>query len=380
MERDSQSNSEPRKWMLAPHRRARSAELNQGERPPNIPENEESPSSTPSQQSPEVMVSPSSTPPKKTWERHYRSFLTKRDTTDIPAPGPPPDHSHLAASRPNGGSRSKFSLVPGSKRLLVQRQASDNPQSQVTMPALTTLSKTKSSGDMTVKGGNFFSHVFHNKSPGSSTTRKTKSMDALDSSLRRGQEKSYSPKASHRTNEHEMGPGPMAPLIPSGTVNPLPKGNPPPLHPKSPQSQKRLSSNLAKALASPESEEPAVLPLGLAASAKTSASTEIKKAFTEFHNSPAFAKDSTSAFLGDDTSAYGNTHFAMYNQMAMHYKDCKFLESVGNAFCTYSHRLLLKLWVTPKELWLVRPYQISLLVSRWTRYRMKFSSTSHNEC
>ena len=332
-------NSEPRKWKIAPHRRARSAELNQGERPPNIPENEESPASTPSQRSPELVISPSSTPPKKTWERHYRSFLTKRDTTDHTETGPPPDHSQLAANRQNGGSRSKFSLVPGSKRLLV-RQSSDNPLSQVTMPAPTTLSKTKSSGDMTVKGGNFFSHVFQNKSPGSSTTRKTKSMDALDSSLRRGQEKTYSPKATPRTNEHEIGPGPMAPLIPSGTVNPLPKGNPPPLHPRSPQSQGRLSSNLSKALASPQSQEPAVLPPALANSAKTPASTEIKKAFTEFHNSPAFAKDSTSAFLGDDTSAYGNTHFAMYNQMAMHYKDCKYTLSVEHAFCTYSHRHL----------------------------------------
>jgi hypothetical protein len=226
---------------------------------------------------------------------------------------------------------------------------------------------------MTVKGGNFFSHVFHNKSPGSSTTRKTKSMDALDSSLRRGQEKTYSPKASHRMIEHEMGPGPVAPLIPSGTVNPLSKGNAPPLHPKSPQSQRRLSSNLSKALASPESQEPAVLPPGLAASTKAPASTEIKKAFTEFHNSPAFAKDSTSAFLGDDTSAYGNTHFAMYNQMAMHYKDCKYVMAVEHVFSLVLTGSFIKPWVTPKELWLVLPYQISLLVSRWTLYRMKYS-------
>ena len=46
----------------------------------------------------------------------------------------------------------------------------------------------------------------------------------------------------------------------------------------------------------------------------SSASTEIKKAFTEFHNSAKYARDSTSAYLGDEPSTRQGDAYAMYIQ------------------------------------------------------------------
>lgn len=46
----------------------------------------------------------------------------------------------------------------------------------------------------------------------------------------------------------------------------------------------------------------------------SSATTEIKKAFTEFHNSSLYANDSTSPYLGDEPSTRpGDAHYSMYN-------------------------------------------------------------------
>ena len=307
-----------RKWLLGPHRRARSHEFlkGQGELPPNIPEDEAPSSPSTPRRSPDS--TPASTPPKKSWERHYRSFLTTRSNSQSPEGTPPLCTDPSAGTRQNEGSRrsSKFSLVPGSKRLLIRQTSDERPSPHASLPSIPKITsmpdlpKTRPSSDMTVKGGSFFSQVFQkdvNKSPGSGA-RRTKSMDVLDSSMRRGHEKTYSPKSSRSTKGLEAGLGPPnAPLLPSSILTKvLGPPSPLPLHPNSPRSQK-----------------PAALPTALSGSAKKPASTEIKKAFTEFHNSATFAKDSTSAYLGEDTSASGNTYFATYNQIATEYKDCK---------------------------------------------------------
>lgn len=327
--------------MLGPHRRNRSeaALHNKNDPPPHIPEGLQAPQSP---ADPRIIVgSPTSgsTPPKKTWERHYRSFLTKRTSSSSDqlhqAPVSPggrlrSETSNESSSGPhvhsNSHRSSKFSLVPGSKRLLT-RQAPDKHASAPTMPVL---AKTRWSGDMTVKGGNFFSHVFHkdqsrSKSPSPIVARKIKSMDALDSTVRRGQEKSYSPNNLRFVHtELDVAAGPPTPSLASTSTVSTPHGSPLPLHPSSPR-----GSRTAARLTAVE-----MLPKALTASAKkASASTEIKKAFTEFHNSASFARDSTSAYLGDDTSATGNTYFAMYNQMATHHKDCKLPVVVGLLCC-----------------------------------------------
>jgi hypothetical protein len=324
-----------RKWGILGMSRTRSeVALDRNEPPPHIPEDGEAP---PSPSTPLINISSPAalTPPKKAWERHYRSFLTKRAPSSSPgqvqtppSPGNRKGKSELDdnVSQSNGGSHrnSKFSLVPGSKRLLTRQLPDKQPQQTTSMPSMPVLTKSRSqsSGDMTVKGGNFFSHVFHkhdasskSKNPSPVVARKIKSMDALDSTIRRGQEKTYSPKNQRFVHaDMDLGgpPGPSTPSLASSTST-TPHGSPLPLHPSSPRSR----HHHAKA--------PALLPKALSSSgtAKKGASTETKKAFTEFHNSSTFSKDSTSAYLGDDTSATGNTYFAMYNQMATQHKDCK---------------------------------------------------------
>lgn len=336
MEHDSNTSHEHRKWsMLPPHRRSRSEVVCQEGHPPDIPEDEEPPIVT---KRPDAILPPSSTPPKKTWERHFRSFLSKRGSHESPDVVSALDPSQLAANHHIVSSRSKFSLVPGSRRLLM-RNSSDGalPPVSPSIAAAATLPKTKSSADMTVKGGNFFSHVFQKdagRSPVRNPPRKTKSMDTLDLSLRKGQEKNHSPKLSHATySQEDVASLVDDPFLPGGNASTQPQTNPPPLHHRSPEKVRHAASNLTKALEpgrqatlqpkSPQGQGPSSLPTALALSTKTPASTEIKKAFTEFHNSPAFAKDSTSAYLGDDSSVSGNSHFAMYNKKATHCQDSK---------------------------------------------------------
>ena len=74
-------------------------------------------------------ASPSSTPPKKVWEHHMKNFLTRRKPSDSPGSGhstpPTPDSSATASPTGNGtlhgiNTKKPFSLIPGTKRLLVR--------------------------------------------------------------------------------------------------------------------------------------------------------------------------------------------------------------------------------------------------------------------
>jgi len=257
-----------------------------------------------------VSSSPS-TPPKKAWERHYRSFLTKRggsgDSTPEEIHSSPENGSLRSISQPQfSNNKGAFSLIPGSKRLLMKRanKLEKEKASIEPLPSIPNLSKVKSSGDMTIKGGNIFSQMFHKdavpRSP--SQSRRTKSMDALDSTLRRGVDKSFSPGSNNRFDKiKEIGNG----VIPSP-----PRTPPPP--PSDLHSSLEMHSRNSK------------LPDALTQSTKKHTTNEIKKAFTKFHNSPAFAKDSTSAYLGEDISTSGSSYLAMYNQLASHHKDYMF--------------------------------------------------------
>mmetsp|Transcript_30813 Transcript_30813/g.45567 ORF Transcript_30813/g.45567 Transcript_30813/m.45567 type:complete len:797 (+) Transcript_30813:267-2657(+) len=256
-----------------------------------------------------VSSSPS-TPPKKAWERQYRSFLAKRggsgDNTPEEVHSSPESGSTRSMSQPHllnnkGGA---FSLVPGSKRLLMKRPNKIEKSSLEPLPSIPNLSKVKSNGDMTVKGGNIFSQMFQKDASPScpSQSRKTKSMDALDLPLRRGVDKAYSPRSntgSAKVVEIKNGEIPPSPPIlssPSDSHSAL-------------KSRNRHSN----------------LPDALTQSAKKHTPNEIRKAFTKFHNSPAFAKDSTSAYLGEDTStSRGTSYLATYNQLVSHHKDYVF--------------------------------------------------------
>lgn len=258
-----------------------------------------------------VSVSSSpSTPPKKAWERQYRSFLTKRggsgDNTPEDVHSSPESGSTRSIFQPQlpNSKVGAFSLVPGSRRLLMKRPNKMEKSSLEPLPPMPNLSKVKSSGDMTVKGGNIFSQIFQKdaapRSP--SQSRKTKSMDALDLPLRRGVDKSFSPRSNTEYDKtKEIGNGDIPP-------------SPPRLSSPSSDSQSTLMSR---------NRNPN-LPDSLTQSAKKHTTNEIRKAFTKFHNSTAFAKDSTSAYLGEDISTSGGTYLAMYNQLASHHKDCMF--------------------------------------------------------
>mmetsp|Transcript_38952 Transcript_38952/g.43069 ORF Transcript_38952/g.43069 Transcript_38952/m.43069 type:complete len:785 (-) Transcript_38952:464-2818(-) len=304
---------------------------------------------SPSSASISLSSSPS-TPPKKAWERQYRSFLSKRGGSHDNTPeGGNKDISgnvsdvHADYNRGNttGGA---FSLVPGTRRLLVRRGSNERGSSQP--PSIPVLTKTKSSEDMTVKGGKFFSQMFHNKDNAKKWThnrRKAKSMGSLDQTIRRGAEKSYSPTIGRFiTESQEVEKEKLcSPTLPSG------------LHASLEYHRKTKASGL---------------PETLTICAKKPATIEIKKAFTEIHNSSAYASDSTSAYLGEDTSTRGKTYLAMYNQLVTHHKDCmsqheggrkhappntgvsKSLEPMSEEYLRYNSRPLLKAILGP-ETW-----------------------------
>jgi len=254
------------------------------------------------------------TPPKKAWERQYRSFLTKRrGSNDYTSEG-------VNEDMPRNASHSNaFSLVPGTKRLLMR--TAKNERTSFQPPPMPILTKTKSSGDMTVQGGNIFSQMFHKdnrKKP--PHTRKVKSMDALDQTMRYGQEKSYLPTNGRYGQEKSYLPtngryGRFAQsqedeneklFVPTVSLLPISLDEPNSLHDSLELHKETRVSGL-----------PEILTI----CAKKPATTEIKKAFTEIHNSSAFAGDSTSAYLGEDESTRGKTYLAMYNQLVTHHKD-----------------------------------------------------------
>ena len=342
----------------------------------------ETTTTTPSPSPPTTTSSPSP-PPKKAWERHYRSFLKKKTTQQEGEGGNDPQDTTTTNSTTSimiedtMTTKSTFRLVPGSRRLLV-KPPPQPPQlfssgmiaqedgNDITSTGTTTTSSlfssmedfTSTKSDLAIRGGSFFHSVFHHHQKQSPqhhqpqhrkiksadtlahsqlqhrrTTSKS-SADDLDSTLRRGQGKTLSPRSSPKNVRFMPPPDPNINLD-----TPIPPPPPPPSSsiPTAFRSTQRPTARSQLALtlsldptntillvkeppaaesvaADPPVAEPAP-PAPL--SAKKAQSSEIKKAFTEYHNSTKFAQDSTSAYLGDEPSAHQqHSYFAQFNPMA----------------------------------------------------------------
>lgn len=256
------------------------------------------PVAPPSPGNPPVAIPPSTstTPPKKTWERHYKSFLTRRVLGNSP--------KSSASDEDASGRSGKF---PGSRRLFRSRSTSRNSDVLppiYKMPDMPILTQSKSNEEAAVRGGNFFQSVFsRNKSDASEdlsghsaksvkssndgpispsqrqrvkSLDRIKSVDALDSTLRGGQDKSYhSPKVAKPKKYDDL-------------ETPVHGGKP---------------------TAAVASRSGGHVPAALSAS--TQKSREMKKAFTEFHNSATYSLDSSSPYLGDEPSIRPSNYLAM---------------------------------------------------------------------
>lgn len=241
------------------------------------------PVAPPSPGNPPIGIPPStsSTPPKKAWERHYKSFLTKRVLGQSP--------KSSASDEDTSGRSGKF---PGSRRLFRSKSKSGEVAK---MPDMPVLSQTKSNEDLAIRGGNFFSSVFaRNKSDEGGDSSQTndgpispsqrqriksmeriKSVDALDTTLKGGLDKAYhSPKPT-------------------------------------PKKYSELDSPVHGGVPTARVRSQGHLPAALASSTSSTKSVEMKKAFTEFHNSATYAVDSSSAYLGDDPSIRTGNYLAM---------------------------------------------------------------------
>ena len=284
--------------------------------------------SSPNSNSTTLSTSPS-TPPKKAWERHYRTFLKKKtdegNDQQQQLHQQPNQHQQqhqqtdTDGSNTSNTSRSGFRLVPGSRRLLTPKVTKSPPAacSDIPPPTPTLLPKLKAPADVAVRGGSFFQSVFHKTTPppppqqlqhrkntsddGLHRRNSSKSsMDDLDTTLRRGHDKAQQSPTTSPKNVRFLKPnqddGAIPPSLPNTPVLPMALS-----HHTRPTARSQISA-VSTTLSS-------ITP-------KKAQSTDIKKAFTEFHNSSHFAQDSTSAYLGDEPSAHQNNFFAQYNQMA----------------------------------------------------------------
>lgn len=259
------------------------------------------PVAPPSPGNPPIALPPtaslSATPPKKTWERHYKSFLTKRVFGQSPK---------SSASDEDTSERSgKF---PGGRRLFRRSKSGEGlpPQKMPDMPVLVA---SKSHEDVAIRGGNFFSSVFsRNKSEGAATgddlsTRslqnhnrssdgpvspsqrrriksmdRIKSMNALDTTLKGGLDKAHISPKPYRKKYDDL-------------ETPVHGGVP---------TASRVKGHL-----------PAALKHSSSSASGSGKSREMKKAFTEFHNSATYSVDASSAYLGDDPSIRPANYLAM---------------------------------------------------------------------
>ena len=240
------------------------------------------------------LLNASSTPPKKTWEQHYKLFLTRRLLGNSPRSATPGGNS--ASDEDSSGRSGKF---PGSRRLFRSRSRNSDVLPPISrLPDMPNLMQTKSNEELAVRGGNVFQAVFSrdkakgeassehsfattdNDGPVSPSQRRMKDMDrskstdALDSTLRGGHEKTLSPNVQRisrkRYDDLET-----------------------PVHGGVPQTARPQGN----------------LPTALSSSARMS--REMKKAFTEFHNSAEFSLDASSPYLGDDPSIRPSNYLAM---------------------------------------------------------------------
>mmetsp|Transcript_4588 Transcript_4588/g.6972 ORF Transcript_4588/g.6972 Transcript_4588/m.6972 type:complete len:940 (+) Transcript_4588:476-3295(+) len=151
-------------------------------------------------------------------------------------------------------------------------------------------------------------------------------IDSLDSTLRKGQERTYSPTNSRfvqqQIEDEQMVNLPQIPSITTATTTSTNnnrvdsersvRGG------AQYQKAKPVESGLTALLRNTNSTSSngGATACEESESLQTSQTTEMKKVFTEFHNSSEYAKDSTSAFLGgDDSSKYKADYFSNYSQI-----------------------------------------------------------------
>mmetsp|Transcript_3069 Transcript_3069/g.6252 ORF Transcript_3069/g.6252 Transcript_3069/m.6252 type:complete len:798 (-) Transcript_3069:180-2573(-) len=250
------------------------------------------------------MLSPGSpgTPPPKTWERQYRTFLSRKEK-DMPVPPvlPPPP--------PSGGA---------TVALLKQKQAQQQGSPQ------------KVRSESSVRGGKLFGQMFRNNSSSTANAiitppvrRRVKSLSAddLGGTMRKGVERG---KPSPPTMSATMRCvsvdalnhfGPSAPLRPRIETEEN-SSDDWMLTTDSERSEAEdgsLVHQIMKANAV-NSQSFLVLqqhryPDGCVNGVKLETESAIKKAFTEFHNSQESGSDAFSAYLGDDSSLRDNDIF-----------------------------------------------------------------------
>lgn len=192
-----------------------------------------------------------------------------------------------------------------------------------------------STSDTAVRGGSLFKAVFHkkkhkhseplkvhNKHPTLSKNRKTSSYDSLDTSQRQGLNVSQTQlRASHINANNWRTPSSGSSSLDDSVRGGYLRGrrdsswvHQPQLLAAPIQDTSQMLSTSAGGIRTPSSKSSYRNHRNGLVHHQTPP-TEIKKVFTEFHNSKAFGKDTSSPYLGDETSVHQNQIFALYNAL-----------------------------------------------------------------
>lgn len=243
----------------------------------------------------EIIEKPPSTPPKKTWERHHKSFLSRRKTKDGPPPPPPPtlkskDESIRGGSIFGSMFRSSKSTndLDGTRRRGSEKalRYSNND-----------LDETRHSGTLSPR-------TTSRKTVVSSSKDGLKAFPRLEprrSSPSHSSERSHTPPTALTRQDYSvksslMGTPPTAMSSPVPSLNNNDDGEEAnPLLATPPTLRKILSPEIA------------LKPQAIKRS-------DMKKAFTEFHNSAKTNQDSAAAFLGEDSSLRGGAYLQAVEQ------------------------------------------------------------------
>eukprot|EP00559_Dactyliosolen_fragilissimus_P001849 CAMPEP_0184865596 /NCGR_PEP_ID=MMETSP0580-20130426/18591_1 /TAXON_ID=1118495 /ORGANISM="Dactyliosolen fragilissimus" /LENGTH=1068 /DNA_ID=CAMNT_0027364869 /DNA_START=166 /DNA_END=3372 /DNA_ORIENTATION=- len=290
------------------------------------------------------------TTPKKSWERHYKSFLKKHNHhykknnssaqvaaeefmntrvmsnengTDLdkslrhayithPHPYIPPLPTFSRnTTDPNSGclqdtySSNNFTHEINGKLLITPTMSEPIPILSKTKESLPSKLHVKSNNsDSTVRGGNLFSSIFKSRPKGSLNSSKfykhgrPQSFHTLDQTLRQGNGvrtgSQDQQENSHQHNQKDI-------LIDSSTRSHGYQGNSHNLHSSMPTSTETYSALTPKDMKGLGTFE-----------------SKVKKiAFTSFHNSQKFSEDSTSSYLGEDLSVKKGNQFSNYAAFMM---------------------------------------------------------------
>lgn len=269
--------------------------------------------------------SPSTTPPKKAWERNYRSFLRRGLNHDVPTGAPPLGLSQISRPRTaTHDSGKRLHPMPVLKNINhheddTRPSLADGFHNHLSLTAPP--SPSTSSKDSSHRGGNIFKRF----------RTKNKSQDSLDSTLKRGVDRkspSNTPPGSHESTPRRDGDyitqrigENKASALQAHLSTPHLDSSVKPKH----HGQSLSSISYKDCLDTPRHHGNSALidnsksmffsrvqsigcnlairegePSALTQTEEEDLMRERKKAFTDFHN---MGIDSTSAFLGGDDSS-----------------------------------------------------------------------------